>query len=76
MARTKQIARESTGGKTPRKQLTTNDVHKIDPSIGGVKKPDCCSPLKDTKLIKLPLNQHNFTLELLNDLISKKNCVS
>ncbi|KAF7057258.1 hypothetical protein CFC21_064565 [Triticum aestivum] len=42
MARTKQTARKSTGGKAPRKQLATRFVtaaRKSAPTTGGVKKP-------------------------------------
>ena len=39
MARTKQIARKSTGGKAPRKQLVTKAARKSAPATGGVKKP-------------------------------------
>jgi histone H3 len=39
MARTKQTARNSTGGKAPRKQLATKAARKKAPSSGGVKKP-------------------------------------
>lgn len=39
MARTKQRARKSTGGKTPRKQLATKAARKSAPATGGVKKP-------------------------------------
>ena len=40
MARTKQTARKSTGGKAPRKQLATKAARKSAPtSQGGVKKP-------------------------------------
>ncbi|PNH11517.1 histone H3 [Tetrabaena socialis] len=38
MARTKQTARKSTGGKAPRKQLATKAARKT-PATGGVKKP-------------------------------------
>ena len=40
MARTKQTARKSTGGKAPRKQLATKACRKSQPSprVGGVKK--------------------------------------
>ena len=38
MARTKQTARKSTGGKAPRKQLATKAARKAQP-VGGVKKP-------------------------------------
>lgn len=39
MARTKQTARQSTGGKMPRKQLATKASRKTAPASGGVKKP-------------------------------------
>ena len=40
MARTKQTARKSTGGKAPRKALATKAARKSTPTmLGGVKKP-------------------------------------
>ena len=39
MARTRQTARRSTGGKAPRFQLATKQARKSDPTTGGVKKP-------------------------------------
>ena len=39
MARAKQTARKSTGGKAPRKQLATKAARKSAPAHGGVKKP-------------------------------------
>ena len=39
MARTKQTARKSTGGKTTRKGLATKAARKAAPATGGVKKP-------------------------------------
>ena len=39
MARTKQLARKSTGGKAPRMQLATMAARKLAPATGGVKKP-------------------------------------
>ena len=39
MARTKQTARKSTGGKAPRFELATKAARKQAPSAGGVKKP-------------------------------------
>ncbi|CAA17819.1 histone H3.1/H3.2 [Schizosaccharomyces pombe] len=39
MARTKQTARKSTGGKAPRKQLASKAARKAAPATGGVKKP-------------------------------------
>ena len=49
MARTKQTARKSTGGKAPRKQLATKAARKSTPSTGGVGETSslqawyCCS---------------------------------
>jgi histone H3 len=39
MARTKQTARKTTGGKAPRKQLATKAARKSAPITGGVKVP-------------------------------------
>jgi histone H3 len=39
MARTKEIARKSTGGKAPRKQLATKAAQKAAPVTGVIKKP-------------------------------------
>jgi len=39
MARTKQTANKSTGGKAPRNALATKAARKSAPAIGGVKKP-------------------------------------
>ncbi|KAH7955141.1 hypothetical protein HPB49_024769 [Dermacentor silvarum] len=39
MARTKQTARKSTGGKAPRKQIAVKAMRKSAPPSGGVKKP-------------------------------------
>ena len=39
MARTKQTARKSTGGKAPRKQLATKAARRSGPATGGIKKP-------------------------------------
>ena len=39
MARTKQTAKKSTGGKAPRFELATKAARKHAPSAGGVKKP-------------------------------------
>jgi histone H3 len=39
MARTKQTARKSTGGKAPIKQLATKAARKYAQGVGGVKKP-------------------------------------
>ena len=39
MARTKQTARKSNGGKAPRKQIATKAARKSAPATGGIKKP-------------------------------------
>jgi histone H3 len=39
MARTKQTARKSTGGKAPRKKLLTRAAQRSAPQAGGIKKP-------------------------------------
>ena len=39
MARKKQVARRSSSGKSPRKQLATKAARKSAPQTGGVKKP-------------------------------------
>ena len=39
MARIKQTARKSTGGKAPTKQLATKSARKFAPATVGVKKP-------------------------------------
>ena len=44
MARTKQTARKSTGGKAPRKQLATKAARKSAPTSGGVKTPSRYRP--------------------------------
>ena len=68
MARTKQTARKSTGGKAPRKQLATKAARKSAPATGGVKKPHRYRPgtvalreirryQKSTELIHLNLRE-------------------
>lgn len=53
MARTKQTARQSTGGKAPRKQLAVKAARKNQPATGGVRKPHRWRPgtraLKDIR---------------------------
>lgn len=51
MARTKQTARKSTGGKAPRKQLATKAARKSAPITGGVKKPHRYRPGKFNSLL-------------------------
>jgi len=38
MARTKQTARKSTGGRAPRRQLATKEARKSAPATGGVRR--------------------------------------
>lgn len=59
MARTKQTARKSTGGKAPRKQLATKAARKSAPATGGVKKPHRYRPGKAVSVC-LHYNQINF----------------
>ena len=83
MARTKQTARKSTGGKAPRKQLATVATRKAVPSTGGVKKPHRYRPgtvalreirryQKSTELLirKLPFQRlvREVAQELMTDL--------
>ncbi|MCQ2819328.1 MAG: histone H3 [archaeon] len=44
MARTKQTARKNTGGKAPRKQISTKAARKTAPVCPGVKKPHRFKP--------------------------------
>lgn len=86
MARTKQTARKSTGGKAPRKQLASKAARKSAPSTGGVKKPHRYKPgtvalreirryQKSTELLirKLPFQRlvcHAFTRR---DLLTRQH---
>ncbi|PKU60180.1 Histone H3.2 [Dendrobium catenatum] len=78
MARTKQTARKSTGGKAPRKQLTTKAARKFAPATGGVKKPHRFRPrivtlreirkyLKSTELLILKLPSTRLLREIAQD---------
>ena len=83
MARTKQIARRSTGGRSPRMQLAVKAARKAVAATGGVKKPHRYRPgtvalreirryQKSTDLLirKAPFNRlvRELTLDLLTDL--------
>ena len=61
MARTKQTARKSTGGKAPRKALATKAARKSAPATGGVKKPHRYRPgtvaLRELLIRKLPFQR-------------------
>ena len=77
MARTKQTARKSTGGKAPRKQLATK-ARKSAPSTGGVKKPHRYRPgtvaLREIrryqKSTELLIRKVKFYLKLFLQLLS------
>lgn len=58
MARTKQTARKSTGGKAPRKQLAAKAARKSAPATGGVKKPH------RYRLVFLSLELHSHVLPI------------
>ena len=71
MARTKQTARKSTGGKAPRKQLATKAAQKSAPATGGMKKHHhyrpgtvtlckirCHQKSTDRLIRKLPFQRH------------------
>ncbi|KAK8797395.1 hypothetical protein WA158_004603 [Blastocystis sp. Blastoise] len=83
MARTKQTARKSTGGKAPRKQLATKAARKSAPTPQNVKKPHRFRPgtvalreirkyQKSTELLvrKLPFQRlvREIATEFKNDL--------
>lgn len=72
MARTKQTARKSTGGKAPRKQLATKAARKSAPSTGGVKKPHryrCVPKMNDRCLIEFVKLDHKILEERTTDLM-------
>ena len=66
MARTKQTARKSTGGKAPRKQLATKAARKSAPTTGGVKKPHRYRPgtvaLREIRWVNLP-TENSFSAQ-------------
>ena len=62
MARTKQTARKSTGGKVPREQLETKAAMKKHRSTGGVKKPYRYRP--GTAALR-EIRKHQKTTDLL-----------
>jgi len=79
MARTKQTARKSTGGKYPRKQLATKAAHKKSPATGGVKRPHRYRPgtvalreirryQKSTELLIHKLPFQRLVREIVSDM--------
>ena len=81
MARTKQTARKSTGGKAPRKALATKAGRKSAPAGGGVKKPHRFRPgtvalreirkyQKSTEPLILPLPFQRLVREVAQDFRS------
>ncbi len=90
MARTKQTARKSTGGKAPRKQLATKAARKSAPALGGVRKPHRYRPgtvalreirryQKSTELLirKLPFQRlvREIACDFKNDLRFQSSAV-
>ncbi len=90
MARTKQTARKSGGGKAPRKQLATKSARKAEPAMGGVRKPHRFRPgtvalreirryQKNTDLLikKLPFNRlvREITQDFKTDIKFQKSAV-
>ncbi|XP_078523781.1 histone H3-like [Lissotriton helveticus] len=78
MARIKQTACKSTGGRAPRKQLATKAARKSAPATGGVKKPQRYRPgtvalreirpyQKSTELLIRKLSFHRFVREIARD---------
>ena len=84
MARTKQTARKSTGGKAPRKQLATKAARKSAPATGGVKKPHRFRPgtvalreirryQKSTELLIRKLPFQRLVREIAQDFKNLRN---
>ena len=84
MARTKQTARKSTGGKAPRKQLATKAARKSAPAHGGVKKPHRYRPgtvalreirkyQKSTELLLRKSPFQRLVREIAQDIPNKKH---
>ena len=79
MARTKQTARKSTGGKAPRKQLATKAARKSGPNVQVVKKPHRYRPgtvalreirkyQKSTELLIRKLPFQRLVREIVQDM--------
>ena len=81
MARTKQTARKSTGGKAPRKQLAVKAARKSAPALGGVRRPHRFRPgtvalreirkyQKNTELLVRKLPFQRLVRELAQDFMT------
>jgi len=79
MARTRQTARKSTGGKVPRKQIAAKAARKTAPVAGGAKKPHRFRPgtvalreirkyQKSTDLLIRKLPFQRLVREIANDM--------
>jgi histone H3 len=81
MARTKQTARKSTGGKAPRKQLAVKAARKTAPVVGGIRRPHRYRPgtvalreirkyQKSTELLIRKLPFQRLVRELAQDFMT------
>jgi len=87
MARTKQTARKSTGGKAPRKQLATKAARRNVPSNGGLRRPHRYRPgtvalreirryQKSTDLLLRKAPFQRLVREIMQDMKSDLRCQS
>jgi histone H3 len=87
MARTKQTARKSTGGKAPRKQLATKAARRSAPSNGGLRRPRRYRPgtvalreirryQKSTDLLLRKAPFQRLVREIMQDMKSDLRCQS
>jgi histone H3 len=87
MARTKQTARKSTGGKAPRKQLATKAARRSVPSNGGLRRPHRYRPgtvalreirryQKSTDLLLRKAPFQRLVREIMQDMKSDLRCQS
>ena len=87
MARTKQTARKSTGGKAPRKQLAVKAARKTAPVVGGIRRPHRYRPgtvalreirkyQKSTELLIRKLPFQRLVRELACDFMTDRRFAS
>ena len=87
MARTKQTARKSTGGKAPRKQLAVKAARKTAPVVGGIRRPHRYRPgtvalreirkyQKSTELLIRKLPFQRLVRELASDFMTDRRFAS